>query len=403
MDGAYTPPTEILERYAQVLVRFALNSGAGLRPGEVVDCVVPDAAKPLALALHREILKAGGHPMLRLLPTGIEKDFFELANEDQLTFFPRPFLQARAKLVDHQIGIIADVDPYDLKDIDPSKIMKTMNSKKAYREWLVKKETQGNFTWTIGLWGVEAKAALVGLSIEEYWQQIINACFLDKEDPVAEWRKLNVLQTQIKAQLNALSMESLSVKGDKIDIEIKLGADRIWNGGSGRNIPSFEFFTSPDWRGTNGTIFFNEPVYRYGKVLRNVTLVFKDGIIVKAHAEEGNDMLQEMLKTPNANKIGEYSLTDKRMSRITHTMAETLFDENIGGPFGNTHLAVGMSYQDCYRGDASKLSKKDWLAKGFNDSAEHTDIVSTTDRVVTAHLTDGSKKVIYAHGEFTLD
>ncbi|HBA44605.1 TPA: hypothetical protein DEG21_05540 [Patescibacteria group bacterium] len=29
-------------------------------------------------------------------------------------------------------------------------------------------------------------------------------------------------------------------------------------------MPSFEIFTSPDWRGTNGWIKFNQPLYRYG-------------------------------------------------------------------------------------------------------------------------------------------
>ncbi len=83
-------------------------------------------------------------------------------------------------------------------------------------------------------------------------------------------------------------------------------------------------------------------------------------------------------------------------------MAETLYDENIGGQFGNTHLAVGMAYKDCYRGDASKLTKRDWKKRGFNNSPEHTDIVSTTDRTVTATMTDGSRLVIYKDGRFVL-
>jgi aminopeptidase len=40
---------------------------------------------------------------------------------------------------------------------------------------------------------------------------------------------------------------------------------------------------------------------------------------------------------------------------------------------------------------------------GFNDSSVHTDIVSTTDRVVTATLRGGEQRVIYAGGEFQLD
>jgi hypothetical protein len=36
-------------------------------------------------------------------------------------------------------------------------------------------------------------------------------------------------------------------------------------------------------------------------------------------------------------------------------------------------------------------------------STVHQDIVSTTDRVVTAVLTDGSERVIYSGGRFQLD
>lgn len=400
---SYEPSAELLRKYAKVLIDFALNSGKGVKKGEVVQLVVPDVAKPLAKELQNAVLRAGGHPMLRLVPTEMDKDFYDLANDDQLTFFPKQYFKERAKLIDHQVYIIAVTDPYELKDADPKKILKARDSKKAYSDWLTEKENKGKFTWTIGLWATHAKAAVVKLSYEEYWQQIIKACFLDEADPIAKWRELFELQTNIKNKLNKLEIEWLDIKGPDADLRVKLGKERKWEGGSGRNIPSFELFTSPDWRGTQGWIRFNQPLYRYGNVIRDVYLRFEKGIIVEANAKEGNDFLQQMLKTKNANKIGEYSLTDKRMSRITHVMAETLFDENIGGPFGNTHLAVGRSYHDCFRGDPGKVSKKEWAAMGYNDSAEHTDIISTTDRTVTATLTNGKQKVIYADGQFTLN
>ncbi|HYD35440.1 MAG TPA: aminopeptidase [Vitreimonas sp.] len=402
MSDSYVPSTDILRKYAEVMIKYALNGGKGVKKGEVVQLVVPDVAKALARELHNATLRAGAHPMLRILPTGFDKDFYDLASDDQLTFFPQKYMKARVDVLDHQVVVIADVDPEELKDVPSSKIIKGRDSKRKYREWLVEKETNGKFTWTIALWGVEAKAKEVGLSLEEYWQQIINACFLDKEDPVAEWKKVQSFQETILKKLNDMEIEWVHAVGPDMDIKFKLGSDRIWQGGSGRNIPSFEFFTSPDWRGTEGWIEFNQPVYRYGKILRDVRLEFKDGLVSYAKAKVGDDLLQEMLKSPNANKVGEYSLTDKRISRITHVMAETLFDENISGPYGNTHLAIGMAYKDCYRGDASTLSKQDWEERGFNDSAEHTDIVSTTDRTVTATLKDGSQAVIYKDGMFTL-
>jgi aminopeptidase len=101
--------------------------------------------------------------------------------------------------------------------------------------------------------------------------------------------------------------------------------------------------------------------------------------------------------------VGEFSLTDRRFSRITRFMAQTLYDENVGGAFGNTHIALGRAYQDAYTGDPGELSAEQWKELGFNNSSVHTDIVSTTDRLVTAQLRDGGERVIYRDGEFQLD
>jgi len=400
--ASYIPEKKYLERYADVLVNYALNSGKGVKKGEVVQVIVPDVAKALLVEIQKKLLIAGAHPQLRMVPTGIDKDFFDLASPAQLKFFPKEYLRARADLIDHQIGVIADVDPRELQKVDPKKIIMARDSKKEFRDWLTDKEAQNKFTWTIALWGVQSKAEEVGLTLEEYWQEIIKACFLDSADPVAKWKEVQRRQQHIVKALGDMEIEWVHIEGEDADLRVKIGPERAWKGGGGRNIPSFEIFTSPDWRGTEGWIKFNEPLYRYGNVLTDIRLEFKDGVVVKATAAKGQKLLTEMLKSPNADKLGEFSMTDGSMSRITHVMAETLFDENIGGPFGNTHLAIGMAFKDCYRGDPATLTKEEWEAKGFNDSAEHTDIISTTDRTVTATLSDGSKLVIYQDGMFTL-
>ena len=83
-------------------------------------------------------------------------------------------------------------------------------------------------------------------------------------------------------------------------------------------------------------------------------------------------------------------------------MANTLFDENFGGDFGNTHLAVGSSYHDAYRGDVKKMKSKDWGKLGFNESVEHTDMMATHNRTVEVTLINGVKKIIYKDGEFVV-
>lgn len=399
---SYQPNSTILNKYAQVLVRFALNSGQGLRSGEVVELIVPDVAKPLALALHNEVLRAGGHPLVRLLPTGFDQDYYQLANDDQLTFFARDYWRAKADLLDHHIQILADPYPSELQKIESSRIIKARDARREYRDWLTQKELHDQFTWSIALWGDQAKADLVGLSLEDYWQQIIQACFLDEDEPVAHWQEVARLQEEIKTKLNQLPIERVHLESDSADLWLKIGQNRQWCGGGGRNIPSFEIFTSPDWRGSQGWLEFNQPVYRYGNIISGVRFELKDGLVVSAHAKQGEELLQAMLASSNANKLGEFSLTDKRLSRITHPMAEILYDENIGGQFGNTHVAIGSAYKECYRGDGTHFSPAQWAELGFNDSAEHTDFISTADREVTAKLSDGTTQVIYRDGMFVL-
>lgn len=401
----YTPSQEILGRYARVLVNFALNSGKGIKKGEVVHLVAYEAAKPLFREVKRAILRAGGHSISDYRPDSgdrfpFDRDFFELAKPHQLKYFPHTYARGLVDAADHAIFIVSETDPHELEGIAPKKIMQRGLSWKPYMDWRREKENAGKYTWTIGLYGTPAMAKEARLSEKAYWAQIIKACFLDKQNPIKEWKKVYAKLEKTRAKLNALPIEKLHIKGPDADLWVHLGKKRQWVGGSGRNIPSFELFTSPDWRGTEGWIRFNQPLYRYGVLIEGIELWFKDGRVVKSKARKNEQVLREMIATKDADKIGEYSLTDRRFSRITHFMAETLYDENRGGPQGNTHLALGKSYHDCYTGDPGSVSSEEWERLGFNDSSVHTDIISTAPRTVTAHLKGGGEKVIYKNGKF---
>jgi aminopeptidase len=398
----YKPSNEILEKYANVLVNFALNSGKGIKKGEVVFVQVPECAKPMLIALQRAILKAGGNIILQYSPDEISREYYELANDEQLKFFPSQFIKARVDVIDHLIAIDAEVNKHELEGISPGKIMERQKAWKPYFDWRDEKENAGKFTWTIGLYGTEEMAKEVGLTVEEYWDEIIKACYLDTVDPVKKWKEIFEEIERIRAKLDSLKIEKVHVKSESTDLTVKLGKGRKWLGGSGRNIPSFELFISPDWRGTEGKIQFTEPLYRYGNIIERAYLEFKNGKVVFAKAEKGENILKEMITVENADKIGEFSLTDCRLSRISKFMGETLYDENVGGKYGNTHIALGKAYQDSYPGNPSKVSEEEWSKLGYNSSVIHTDIVSTENRVVTATLEDGSEIVIYRDGKFNV-
>ena len=413
-SAAYEPSKIILDRYAKVLVRFALGGGKGIKKGDVVQVSSSESARRLYFAVCNAIIDAGGHVLPNYSPDAERGDrrrsesftryFYEHAQDHQMDHFPHKYLKGLVDQMDHSVFILADADPHALRGVNPKKIMRRGVALKRFMDWRHEKEWQGKFTWTIALYGTSAMAREARLGEREYWRQIIKACFLDEKDPIKKWKDVYRKMEHYRTRLNRLAPKTdrIYVVGPDVNLWVKLGEKRNWLGGSGRNIPSFELFTSPDWRGTSGWIRFNQPLYRYSNKIIGIELVFENGRVVKSKAKTNEKLLKEMIATKGADKIGEFSLTDRRFSRITKFMAETLFDENMGGPHGNTHIAVGMSYRDTYAGDASKLSKKEAEALGFNDSSVHTDMISTAPRTVTAHLKNGKEIVIYKHGQFVL-
>jgi aminopeptidase len=406
LDLGYKPPTEVLKNYAKVMVNFALNNGEGIIPDEVVQLSAPLSALPFYRELNREIIDSGGHVISRLtdnMAPGAKKYFYDKANESQLTRFLDKYEKGVIDDSDHMIFVKSDYDPHELDDVDPKLIMQERKSKKQVYDWVGEKEAKGEFSWTIALYGTQAMAIEAELTQEEYWDEIIKACYLDYEDPVKEWQRISKEIGRVAAKLTNLDIDSLHITGEDADLRISIGENRRWIGGGGSNIPSYEIFASPDWRGTNGWIRFNQPLHYLGKVAEGVMLVFENGRVVRSSATKNEEMLKQLLATDEgAAQLGEVSLTDRRLSRITKYMASTLFDENIGGIHGNTHIAVGRSYLDTYNGDAESLEPEDIKNLGFNESSIHSDLISTTDRVVIATLKNGSEQKIYEKGQFTI-
>ena len=399
----------LLKKYAQVMVHYALNNGKGINKGETVFLVGQECSKDLFMAIAKEIYKAGGNIVTHYLPNNIReyslaRFVLENGGDEQISFFAKPYWQGIVDSVDHILSIISEPDIHVFEGLPSSKISMMNSARAPYMQMREKKELEGKLSWTLCLYGTQSMADEAGLTLEDYWTQIIEACYLREEDPVSKWKQIQNEINEIKTKLDDLEIEKLYIKGDGVDLEIKIGKNRKWLGGTGRNVPSFEVFTSPDWRGTNGYINFNQPLYYSGKRISGVSLQFKDGVVITSSAKENEDALKEMIAQDNADKVGEFSLTDKRHSRITKFMATTLFDENVGGEFGNTHIALGNAYKDTYPGDISNVSTEEWNEMGYNLCPKvHTDIVSTTGRTVTAVLADNSEKVIYKDGMFVME
>jgi len=398
----------VLHKYAKVMVHYALNNGLGIRKGHTVFLVGQECTKDLYLAIAREIYAAGGNLITNYQPDNVREKslaryLLENGSDEQIGFFAEPYWKGIVEAADHILFIVAEPDIHYLEGLPASKISHMLSARSPYMQMREKKEQQGKLSWSLCLYGTPSMAAEAGLSLKEYWDQIIEACYLQEEDPVAKWKAVQRQIEDIKDKLDALPIETIHIKGDDVDLHITIGDHRKWLSGGGKNIPSFEIFTSPDWRGTRGSIRFNQPLYYGGKRISGVSLQFENGVVVSASATENQAALQEMIAQENADKVGEFSLTDRRHSRITKFMATTLFDENMGGEYGNTHIALGNAYKDTYPGDMAAVAEEQWAEMGYNSCPKvHTDIISTTNRTVTATLSDGTKMIIYKNGEFVI-
>ena len=77
------------------------------------------------------------------------------------------------------------------------------------------------------------------------------------------------------------------------------------------NIPTFEVFTTPDWRGTTGQVSLTRPVMINGTLVEGLKIKFQDGEIVETSAEKNGSVYDALINTPGdptAKRLGEVAL-----------------------------------------------------------------------------------------------
>lgn len=392
-----------LANYADVLIWAMENArrGGKFKKYDQVLVRYDKAALPLAAAIYEKLLNKKYLPTAKTtLPEEIQRSFYTSADTRQLKHIAAGEVAFQESL-NGLIALNAPEDLTALKNVNPARIATAAVARKDLREILNKTEQAGLFAWTLANYPTEELAKKAGLTMKQYAAQIAKACFLNEKDPVKKWKEVMAQITEIGHWLNGLNIQTLHVQSAHMDFEVLVGEKRQFISGGGNNIPSFEIFTSPDWRGTKGVYFADLSSYRTGNYVKAVRLEFKNGRVVKATAEAGQEYLRKMLSMDRgAAQIGEFSLTDRRFSKIDKFMADILFDENFGGKYGNCHVAVGSSYADTYAEDMSKLDKKLKEKLGFNTSSLHWDLINTENKTVHATLKNGKKVLIYQKGQF---
>ena len=365
----------IYEKLAKVVVEYSLE----IKKGHTVFIGGPSFAQDLFQALNKEMIKVGAHPLIVPGIEGIKETFFKYASEEQLTYVGI-FEELVFKEFDRLIEIRADYNTRKYSTIDSKKLSTFMGvpKRKELREIQDKRTSSGEFKWIVIPYPCNAYAQEANMDLFSYADFINKSLFLDKENPIKEWRNMQKKQDLLVNYLN--NVEEIHVIGEDTDLLLSVKGRKWINCSGQRNLPDGEVYTGPVEDSINGHIRFTYPGIYLGNEVEDIYLEFKDGEVIKATAQKGEEVLQEILKIENANRIGEFAIgTNFGITKFTKNM---LFDEKLGGTL---HCALGLGFE--------RTGSK-------NKSSVHWDILK--DMKVSGSKIIADNKVIYEEGKWKI-
>nr|WP_325242366.1 aminopeptidase [uncultured Oscillibacter sp.] len=404
---------EKLREYARLLVQVGLNPYPGQRM--VISSPVECAA--FARLCAREAYDAGccevvmnwtDDAMTRMKYLHAGEEVFGTVPLWRRHFFNDQALEGTAYLA------ISASDPENLKGVDSKRIIAAQRaSGKALKDF-DRLQMCGGFPWCIASIPIPSWAARVfpdkgeAEAVSALWDAIFRAVRVTGDGRAVErWQEhLETLERRLE-KLNALGLKSLHYTNSLgTDLTVELPEGHIWESGGDRtlagrpyiaNIPTEEIFTSPLKTGASGVVYASMPLVHDGNVIDKFHFVVKEGKIVEAHAEQGEETLQAAISVDEgAAYFGEAALVpyDSPISNQNLLFYNTLFDENAA-----CHIAFGEAYP-CLEG-GQQMTKDELKARGLNDSITHVDfMIGTPDLSITGTTWDGREVPIFIGGNF---
>jgi aminopeptidase len=332
-------------KLAEVLVNYSV----GVKRGELVRISGPPVAKALVVEVYREVLRAGGHPMVRMGPDETVEIFYRNASAQQLEYL-NPVAKFEVQTIDCSIGIWADENTKALTNCDPKRMARSSVARRPISETFLQRASEGKLKWSGTQFPCQASAQDAEMSLGEYEDFVFNAGLLGEADPVAAWKSVSRRQQRLTDFLNGKSDYHV-VAGNGTDIRMSVSGKKWINCDGHENFPDGEVFTGPAIDSANGVVHFSFPAVHGGREVEDVRLKFKDGKVVDASAAKGEEFLISMLDMDGGSRLlGECAIgTNYNIARYTKN---TLFDEKIGG---TVHFALGAGYPETGNSNQSGL------------------------------------------------
>lgn len=407
------PTNEQLAVYANIL----LTKGLNLQKGQILVVNAPVESSAFVTILTKEAYICGASQVVcNWRCDDTTRLRYEYESQEQFETFPdwrREFSLSYYRQNAAFLSLIS-ANPYLMSGIDTKKIFawqKAQNEAlKEYIDGMMASKT----TWLVAAVPSKVWASILYPQLEDdaaynaLWNQILQSSRADGADPLADW---DAHLANLAARRQWMTEQHFSAlrytNSLGTDLTIRLPEKHIWQGGAetsasgisfNANIPTEEIYTAPCADGVDGVVYSTKPLVYNGNVIDKFRLVFKDGKVVEAHAETGDDVLQKLVAIDEgAGRLGEVALIPYHspISLSNILFYETLFDENA-----SCHLALGASYPTCLAGGA-EMTKEETEQAGLNDSMIHVDfMVGSPDLSITGIKADGSKVPIFLNGDW---
>ncbi|OCT16231.1 peptidase M29 [Paenibacillus pectinilyticus] len=401
-----------LDQYAELAIRVGLN----VQKDQTVVITTPIACADFVRKLAQKAYDAGAKDVVVDWDDDVVKALrLKNAPEDTLRTYPAWRAAGMEEMAKEGAAFLSIYAPNSdlLKDIDPARVAMSSKAAATARAGYLNYTRSNKVNWLMVSYPTPEWSAKVfpNLSeserINQLWEQIFKLTRADQADPVAAWKEHIGTLTAKQNLLNDKKFKQLHFQAPGTDLYIELAQKHQWVAAGSEsekgiffvpNIPTEEVFTMPARNGTNGTVRSTLPLSYQGSLIDGFSLTFKDGRVVEAKAEVGQEVLDNMLNMDEgARYLGEVALVpyDSPISQSGLIYYNTLFDENA-----SCHVALGNSYPFTIEGGTA-MNEEELASNGYNKSLIHVDfMIGSPEMAIDGITADGTRQPLFRNGNW---
>lgn len=299
-----------------------------------------------------------------------------------------------------------------MDDIAPEKLAKSRYVDRITRPIYKKLQLEFKIPWCIAVlpsktWATKLFPNLTeDKAYDKLFELICEMCMVKTDNPIESWNNFLKEQEILKEKLNSLKISKLHYKNNLgTDLQLEITPNTVWHsaGSLGKdmlvNLPTYEIFTNPDFRKTNGIVYSSRPLCYNGLFIKDFYLEFKEGKVIYYGAKEGKELLKGIIESDDySSYLGEVALIpfDSPISKTNIVYGNTSFDENA-----SCHLALGNGFPECIVNN-EQLNEEELFNFGVNPSKNHVDfMIGTSDLEIEAETCKG-KTLIFKKGNYNI-